>query len=69
MKTLSERSAAHLRSEIGRLRLARYLVGAEARINPIKLGRLLNERDPLSPEMADRILVAIRKLETEVTDQ
>jgi hypothetical protein len=62
---MPEQFAAHLRSEIGRLRLTKYLLAAVARINPIQLSRFLNERDPIPPHVMGRIVAAIAQLEKE----
>ena len=63
MSTTPQVTAEILRSRIARARLPKYIVGATCRINPITLSRLLNERAPLTQEMGERIMAAIRTLE------
>ena len=38
-----------------------YVLGARCRINPIKLSRLLRGHDPITAEIAARILFAIEQ--------
>jgi hypothetical protein len=45
-----------LRAELARRRLPIYMLAARVRINPIRLGRLLNGRLTLTPALAERIL-------------
>lgn len=56
---------SELRAAIARSGIPAYIIGARARINPIRLSRLLNGRDDLTPEIATRILLAV---EHEVAD-
>jgi hypothetical protein len=51
-----------LKAEAVRAGLALYRVAAEAQINPTRLSRLLNEREPLSELDESRILSAIERL-------
>lgn len=52
-------SAADLRASLARANVPRYQVAAHAQVNPSTFSGLLNGRLPLSPEMANRIAVAI----------
>lgn len=52
-------SAEDLRAAIARCGVPAYIVGARARVNPIKLSRLVRGHDPITPELASRILSAI----------
>jgi len=63
MNVASDITAQVLRARIAEAGLPKYVVGATCRINPIKLSRLLNERLPLTPELGERILAAIKTLE------
>jgi plasmid maintenance system antidote protein VapI len=37
-----------------------YVIGARARVNPIKLSRLVRGHDPLTPDLALRIVAAVQ---------
>ncbi len=52
-------SAGDIRAAIARARIPAYIVGARARINPIRLSGMLNERLPLSAEIAERLMRVI----------
>jgi hypothetical protein len=52
-------SSDDLRAAIARSGIHAYLVGARARINPIRLSRILHGREPLTTELAARILTAV----------
>lgn len=52
-------SAADLRADLARANVPRYRVAARVPINPSALSAVLNEKAPLSPEMAARIAGAI----------
>jgi plasmid maintenance system antidote protein VapI len=51
--------AADLRAELARRRLPIFRVAARLDVHPTTLGKVLNERLPLSPELASRIASAI----------
>jgi hypothetical protein len=50
---------AELRARIAFLRLPLYIVAARAGMHPTRLGMVLNERLPLRPELAAKIVSAI----------
>ena len=52
-------SAGDIRAAIARARIPAYVIGARARINPIRLSRMLNERLPLNAEIAERLMRVI----------
>ena len=56
-------TAENLRERIARKRLRKYVVAGACRVNPVTLSKLLNERAPLTQELGERILAAIRTLE------
>jgi hypothetical protein len=58
----SNPSAAALRGERARLRLRLYDIAPEVEINPIKLGRMLNEREDLPPALARRIWDVMQRM-------
>jgi hypothetical protein len=58
-ETTEVMSAADLRAMVARSRKPRYLVAAEAGMHPTTLGLLLNERRPLSADVAERIVRAV----------
>ena len=62
---VNENSAVELRAAIARSRVPAYVVAARARINPVMLSYLLNERIPLRPDQAERIASAIRDCEAD----
>ncbi len=49
-------TAADIRAEIARRNVPRYILAARVRVHPIRLGRLLNGRLTLTPELAQRIM-------------
>ena len=51
--------AAEIRAQLARRRLPLYLLAAQIRIHPVRLGRMLNERIPLSAAVAERIARAL----------
>lgn len=57
-----ELTAADLRAEIARARIPLYLVAAAARCHPAVLGRILAEKRPLKPALAERVLRAIAEV-------
>jgi hypothetical protein len=58
----SPTTAADLRAAIARHNIPIFLVAATAGRHPATLGRWLNERAPLPPDAAQRILDAIQRL-------
>jgi len=54
-------SAEDLRAAVARCNVPAYVIGARCRINPIRLSRLLRGHDPLTPEVAVRILLAVQE--------
>jgi plasmid maintenance system antidote protein VapI len=56
-------NAPVLRGEIAKARLHIYEIAPRVPVHPRTLGELLNERRPLTPAAAERILVAIREVE------
>lgn len=56
---ISKITAEDLRAAIARSGIPAYVVGARARVNPIKLSRLVRGHDPITPDVASRILLAI----------
>jgi hypothetical protein len=52
-------TAAELRAEVARRRVALYRLAADVGVNPNRLGSMLNERAPLPPEIAARVLHAL----------
>jgi plasmid maintenance system antidote protein VapI len=53
------RSAADLRSEIARRQVHVYELAPVVGLHPARLGQVLNERAPLTPELAARIQRAL----------
>jgi hypothetical protein len=51
-----------LRAEAVRGGVPIYRLAAEAGVHPVRLGRMLNERAPLSEQDAERIRAAIGRL-------
>jgi hypothetical protein len=64
MRTLATPSASDLRAALARHQLRIFLVGAQANIHPVRLGRLLSGKTPLPPGVAEKIAVAIEALAT-----
>ena len=52
-------SAGDLRALFGRKRVPIYFIASAIRVHPSRLSRLLNERAPLDPDLAARILEAL----------
>jgi hypothetical protein len=52
-----------LRAAIARSGVPAYIIGGRARINPIKLSRLVRGHDPITPAIAARILLAAQQEE------
>lgn len=61
-------SAEDLRAAIACSGIPGYVIGARARVNPIRLSRLCRGHDRISPELAERIFLAIQKEQQEVGD-
>ncbi|HEY4658200.1 MAG TPA: helix-turn-helix transcriptional regulator [Gemmatimonadaceae bacterium] len=53
-------TAADLRALVARSRMARYQLAARIGLHPTTLGMILNERRPLSADVAERVLAALR---------
>jgi len=60
-ETLVGTTPADLRAAIARSGAPAYVVGARCRINPIRLSRLLRGHEPITAEVAARILAAVRQ--------
>ncbi len=56
-----EPTASDLRAAIARARMPLYLLAAQLQLHPSRLGLMLNERVPLPPEMAVRILKLLKE--------
>ncbi|MGH7388849.1 MAG: hypothetical protein ACREM3_05255 [Candidatus Rokuibacteriota bacterium] len=54
-------SAADLRAQIARQRALIYPIAAQIGLHPTRLGAVLNERLPLTPDMARRIQQALQR--------
>jgi len=52
-------TAGDFRAMLGRLQIPRYQLAPRVGIIPSSLGRILNELDPLTPDMAQRMGLAI----------
>ncbi len=61
MKTPHSISAEDLRVAIAKSGVPAYVIGARARVNPIKLSRLVRGHDPITPDVASRILLAVQQ--------
>jgi plasmid maintenance system antidote protein VapI len=48
-------TAGDLRAEIGRSRVPIYVLAAEIGLHPSRLGQMLNEKVPMSPDVASRV--------------
>lgn len=66
MNTIVPLGADDLRAELARHGVYGYRVGARVRINPIRFSRIMRGRERLTPELAARIMDAIRKEAEEV---
>jgi len=53
-------AAADLRAEVARCPVPQYVLAATARIHPSRLSRLLRGHTPITAEVRERILGAIR---------
>ena len=57
--TISKVSANDLRAAIARSGIPGYIIGARARVNPIRLSRILRGHVRITDEIAARILLAV----------
>ena len=57
----SKISADDLRAAIARSGVPGYVIGARARINPVRLSRILRGHVRITDELADRILLAVKE--------
>lgn len=57
----SKISADDLRAAIARSGVPGYVIGARARINPVRLSRILRGHVHITNELADRILLAVQE--------
>lgn len=62
MEPTAAPSAAELRALLSRERVHRYEIAPELGMHPHRVGRLLNGREPLTPELAQRIAAAIEQV-------
>ena len=53
------RTPSDFRAEIARRRLKLYQLAPRVGMHPLNLGRVLNEKAPLTPDIARRLEVAI----------
>lgn len=60
MKTNNALMVADIRAELARRRIAIFQIAAAVGVHPVRLGRMLNERVPLPPQVAQRLLEALR---------
>jgi plasmid maintenance system antidote protein VapI len=51
-----------IRAAIARSGIPAYVIAARARIHPMRLSRLVRGHDPISPETASRILLAVQQV-------
>jgi hypothetical protein len=56
---------ADVRAALARHRVHRFQVAPRVRIHPVRLGRMLNERLAMPPEVAERLLRAIEEVAAE----
>jgi len=47
------------RAELARRRLPLYKLAAQISVHPVRLARMLNERIPLTPSVAEKIIRAL----------
>ncbi len=52
---------AELRAELARVQLPIYVLAGRVRIHPVRLSAMLRGRIPIPPNIADRILAAVRE--------
>jgi hypothetical protein len=57
-------SAVELSEALAKHRVYRYEIAPHVGMHPAKLGRILNEREPLDPALAARIADAIERVLT-----
>lgn len=60
-ETLSNTTADDLEIAIARSRTPNYKIAAAASINPMRLSRLVNGREPITVALATRILAACER--------
>jgi len=63
VKLIAPISAADLRAAIAKSGVPAYVIGARARVNPIRLSRLLRGHAPITSDVASRILLAVQQEE------
>jgi hypothetical protein len=56
---ISKVSAEDLRAAIARSGIPAYIIGARARVNPIRLSRILRGHVSITDDIAARILLAV----------
>lgn len=56
---------ADLRAAIARSGQHKYVIGARCGVHPVRLSKLLHGREPLTDELARRILSAVRAARSE----
>ena len=61
MGTPTTISAEDLRAAIARSGIPAYIIGGKAKIHPVKLSRLIRGHDPIRPDEASRILLAVQQ--------
>lgn len=61
MTTTKTISAEDLRAAIARSGVPGYIIGARARINPVRLSRILRGHVRITPDIAGRILLAVQQ--------
>ncbi len=54
-------SPSDLRAEVARRRATLYKLAADVGLYPGRLGRMLNEREPMPSAVADRLALALAK--------
>ena len=67
-KEISMTTPADLRAEIARQQISIYRLAAEIGVHPGRLGGYLNGRLPLSRELAERVLAALRREQLETVN-
>ena len=62
-------SAAAIRGRLGELCFPRYVVAARIRLHPNRLSAVLQERQPLSEQLARRIWATLDEMEQEAAHE
>ena len=62
-------SAAAIRGRLGELCFPRYLLAARIKLHPNRLSAVLQERQPLSEQLAKRIWTALDEMEREAVHE